>query len=68
MADNRTMKEHFDLINKSTFIQNVNTRNTIDHNRYLLSQKQDHFKKLKSDVGDFFTEQTAPQSNYARLK
>jgi|TARA_R110000824_G_scaffold116584_1_gene268111 hypothetical protein len=68
MADNRTMKEHFDLINNSTFIQNVNTGNAIDHNRYLLSQKQDHFKKLKSDVGDFFKEQTASQSNYARLK
>ena len=44
------LKEHFDLINNSTFIQNVNRGNAIDHSRYLLSQKQDHFKKIKSDI------------------
>ena len=67
MEDNRTMKDHFDLVNNSTFIGNVNSGNSIDHRRYLLSQKQDHFKKLKSNVGQFWTEQTKVQSNYGRL-
>jgi|TARA_R110002012_G_C11594554_1_gene606596 hypothetical protein len=67
MVDNEEMKRHFDLVNKSTYVQNINTGNSIDHRRYLLSQKQDHFKKLKSNVGEFWTEQTKVQSNYGRL-
>tara|TARA_Y100000401_G_scaffold32518_1_gene23934 strand:+ start:4488 stop:4685 length:198 start_codon:yes stop_codon:yes gene_type:complete len=63
-----TLKEHFDLINNSTFIQNVNRGNAIDHNRKLLTEKQDYFKKITSNVGDFFKEQTASQSNFTRLK
>ena len=60
--------EYFNLVNNSTYISNLNRGNVIDPTRSLLTQKQEHFKKLKADDSNFIAEQTSPQSNYARLK
>jgi len=63
-----SMANYFNLVNNSTYINNLNKGNIIDHNRSLLTQKQEHFKKIKADDPNFIAEQTSPQSNYARLK
>ena len=60
--------EYFNLVNNSTYISNLNKGYVIDHSRSLLTQKQEHFKKLKADDSNFIAEQTSSQSNYARLK
>jgi hypothetical protein len=62
------MTEHFNRVNKSTYMSNLNRGVVIDHSRSLLTQKQEHFKKIKADDSNFIANQTAPQSNYARLK
>ena len=64
----RNMNKHFDLVNNSTYIRNLNTGGIIDPTRHSLDQKQKQFKKLKANDSNFIAEQTSPQSNYARLK
>jgi len=62
-----SMANYFNLVNNSTYINNLNKGNIIDHNSSLLTQKQENFKKIKADDPNFIAEQTSPQSNYARL-
>ena len=42
------MKEHFDLVNNSTLIGNMNTGQAVDPNRYRLDQKIKQFGKIKN--------------------
>jgi hypothetical protein len=61
-------KEYYDLINNSTYINNLNQGNVIDPTRYLLTQKMETFKKLKpTEDPNFTAEQTQIQSNYGRI-
>ena len=61
-------KEYYDLINNSTYINNINQGNVIDPTRYLLTQKMETFKKLKpTEDPNFTAEQTQIQSNYGRI-
>ena len=61
-------KEYYDLINNSTYINNLNQGNVIDPTRYLLTHKMETFKKLKpTEDPNFTAEQTQIQSNYGRI-
>jgi hypothetical protein len=61
-------KQYYDLINNSTYINNLNQGNVIDPTRYLLTQKMETFKKLKpTEDPNFTAEQTQIQSNYGRI-
>lgn len=44
----KSMKEHFDLVNNSTLIGNMNTGQAVDPNRYRLDQKMKQFGKIKN--------------------
>ena len=44
----KSMKEHFDLVNNSTLIGNMNTGQAVDPNRYRLDQKIKQFGKIKN--------------------
>jgi len=70
MVDNKSMKEHFDLINKSTLLGNYNTGQAIDHSRQRLDQKSEFakIKKIGQNSSNFISQQTSPQSNYGRIK
>ena len=66
----RNMNKHFDLVNNSTYIRNLNTGGIIDPTRHSLKQTQKdmNFKKIKANDSNFIAEQTSPQSNNGRLK
>ena len=50
-------------------MSNLNQGNVIDPSRYLLTQKMETFKKIKSqDDSNFIADQTKAQSNYGRVK
>ena len=64
-----TPNEYYKLINNSTYMSNLNQGNVIDPSRYLLTQKMETFKKIKSqDDSNFMADQTKDQSNYGRVK
>ena len=64
-----TPNEYYKLINNSTYMSNLNQGNVIDPSRYLLTQKMETFKKIKSqDDSNFTADQTKAQSNYGRVK
>jgi hypothetical protein len=64
-----TPNEYYKLINNSTYMSNLNQGNVIDPSRYLLTQKMETFKKIKSqDDSNFMADQTKAQSNYGRVK
>ncbi len=64
-----TPNEYYKLINNSTYMSNLNQGNVIDPSRYLLTQKMETFKKIKSqDDSNFIADQTKAQSNYGRVK
>ena len=64
-----TPNEYYKLINNSTYMSNLNQGNVIDPSRYLLTQKMETFKKIKSqDDSNFMEDQTKAQSNYGRVK
>jgi len=64
-----TPNEYYKLINNSTYMSNLNQGNVIDPSRYLLTQKMEIFKKIKSqDDSNFMADQTKAQSNYGRVK
>ena len=64
-----TPNEYYKLINNSTYMSNLNQGNVIDPPRYLLTQKIETFKKIKSqDDSNFIADQTKAQSNYGRVK
>lgn len=44
----KSMKEHFDLVNNSTLIGNMNTGQAVDPNRFRLDQKIEQFGKIKN--------------------
>lgn len=44
----KSMKEHFDLVNNSTLIGNMNTGQAVDPNRFRLDQKMEQFGKIKN--------------------
>ena len=44
----KSMKEHFDLVNNSTLIGNMNTGQAVDLNRFRLDQKMEQFGKIKN--------------------
>jgi len=74
MAEFKLMKtfgEHFDLVNSSTLLGNYNTGQAIDPFHRRLDEKREQFGKMKKigyNGSNFIAEQTAPQSNYGRLK
>ena len=54
-----TPNEYYKLINNSTYMSNLNQGNVIDPSRYLLTQKMETFKKIKSqDDSNFMADQT----------
>jgi len=64
-----TPAEYYNLINTSTYVSNINQGNVVDPTRYLLTQKMETFKKIKSqDDSNFIADQTKAQSNYGRVK
>ena len=64
-----TPNEYYKVINISTYMSNLNQGNVIDPSRYLLTQKMETFKKIKSqDDSNFMADQTKAQSNYGRVK
>ena len=67
--DNR---DRINLINSSTFFNNLNTGQFIDHSRFRMDQKIKEFGKTKDSVynnsSNFIADQTFSQSNYGRIK
>ena len=62
MAKSQLMRQHFDLINKSSFIQNINQGKTgLMQGIYRPQQKIEPSKNLDNT---FYTENTKAQSNY----
>ena len=63
----KTMAEHFDLINNSTYHQNITRGLVVDKSRYSMQQKQqDQFsksKKLNSKV-PMFDNKTRNMGNF----
>ena len=66
------IKDHFNLVNNSTFFGNLNTGQFIDHSRFRADQKIKEFGDIKKSVynstSNFAADQTFSQSNYGRIK
>tara|TARA_R110002020_G_scaffold333167_2_gene548559 strand:+ start:1794 stop:2000 length:207 start_codon:yes stop_codon:yes gene_type:complete len=62
MAESQLMRQHFDLINKSSFIQNINQGKTgLMQGIYSPKQK---IEPLKDVSNTFYATNTKAQSNY----
>jgi len=65
-------RDRINLINSSTFFNNLNTGQFIDHSRFRMDQKIKEFGKIKDLVynnsSNFIADQTFSQSNYGRIK
>ena len=62
MAESKLMQQHFDLINKSSFIQNINQGKTgLMQGIYSPKQK---IEPLKDVSNTFYATNTKAQSNY----
>ena len=62
MAKSQLMRQHFDLINQSSFIQNINQGKT-GLIRGIYSQKQ-KIEPLRDVSNRFYADETKAQSNY----
>tara|TARA_R110002096_G_scaffold178808_1_gene355761 strand:+ start:240 stop:446 length:207 start_codon:yes stop_codon:yes gene_type:complete len=66
------IKDHFNLVNNSTFFSNLNTGQFIDNSRFRMDQKIKEFGDIKKAVynstSNFTADQTFSQSNYGRIK
>ena len=65
------IKDHFNLVNNSTFFSNLNTGQFIDNSRFRMDQKIKEFGKIQNSVyndSNFIADQTFSQSNYGRIK
>ena len=66
------IKDHFNLVNNSTFFSNLNTGQFIDNSRFRADQKIKEFGDIKKSVynstSNFPADQTFSQSNYGRIK
>ena len=59
------------MIQNSTQLKNYNTGQAIDPFRFRIDQAQEQFGKIKKigyNSSNFIADQTAPQSNYGKLK
>lgn len=76
MAEFKLMKplnEHIKHIQNSTLHGNLNTGQAIDPMRFRLDEKRKEFefgktKKIGYNSSNFIEQQSAPQSNYGKLK
>ena len=65
------IRDHFNLVNQSTYHNNLNTGQFIDNSRNRSDQKIKEFGDIKKTVynsSNFQADQTFSQSNYGRIK
>ena len=66
-----SISDHMKLIQDSTLLKNYNTGQAVDPFRFRIDQAQEQFGKMNKigyNSSNFIAEQTAPQSNYGKLK